>query len=137
MKLTRNQIERYFLYGILMLFVFIFISKSVITEYNCKHYIIKHRNEIIRDSETMGLEDGEKRYEIKKYSGFYYTDITIRKRGASYGNSYYVIFWGNRKSWLWNFKLDKSFSVNIPYDESKGKDVTQDLAILYALNEIK
>ena len=56
----------------------------------------------------------------------YYTDATIRVMPDS---AYTIIFWGNRKSIMWDIRKDYSFTVEIPYNRSKGKDVSKDIKI--------
>jgi len=57
----------------------------------------------------------------------YYTDMTIKLKSDS---SYVVIFWGNRKSIMWDIRKDYYFTVEIPYNRSIGKDVSKDITIL-------
>jgi len=57
----------------------------------------------------------------------YYTDMTIKLKSDS---SYFVIFWGNRESKMWNIRKDYFFTVDIPYNRSIGNDVSKDIEIL-------
>jgi len=95
----------------------------------CKDYIIEHSDEI-EYLEVPMFEDGI--YTIDSCDMYYFTEVTIKSLDDS---SYFIIFWGDRDSWLWKYKLDKSFEVSIPYDRSKGENVDKDLKILQALKD--
>ena len=109
-------------YVILLIVVSLFVTFLLIsilpTENRCKRYIIKHQNEI----ETLTGK-------IPSCTMKYYTDITVRQWGDG-DSSYNVIFWGNRESWIWSFKLDKHFTIDIPYNRSKGKNVELDVKLM-------
>jgi hypothetical protein len=95
------------------------LLSSCLTDNDCKEYIIKHKSEIKEVLPSL--------YGIKKYDGFYYTDITISDgRKYNMDSVYSVIFWGNRKSWLWNIYGDKYFTIDISYNKYKGKNVKLD-----------
>ena len=64
----------------------------------------------------------------------YYTDISIRLQSDS---SYDVVVWGDRKSWLWDFRKDFSFSADVPHKRSAGKDVEKDVKIIEILKTKK
>lgn len=94
------------------------------TEYDCKDYIIEHR-------EKIKLVDDQ--YELK-YEDFYYTDVTIIIKPDS---SYRIIYWGDRNSIFWNLKGDKSFFIDFPYNKYKKNNVSADIAIIAILKNIK
>ena len=100
--------------------VFLYTEPS---DRHCKEFVLNHQDKIIKRENNF--------YVIPFTDRRYYQDVSIRKME---GEAYSIIFWGNRKSWLWRFKLDKSVDVNIPYRESKGKDVILDLQILDAIS---
>jgi hypothetical protein len=93
------------------------------TENHYKKYIIEHKSELrIQDKEFVRIDS------IKDS---YFTDITINIKKDS---SLYVIFWGDRDSWQWTFRLDNDFAIDIPYNRYKGKNIKLDLQILEAVN---
>lgn len=107
--------------GIVMFAIMIFLSSEISTK-RCKKYIIKHASYIVKDKYG---------YSIDTCIGLpYYTDISIRMDSD---NSYNVVFWGNRESFLWNFRLDKHFSADVPYEKSKKHNVELDEQILSIL----
>ena len=120
-------------------FIICYVFYPNIIENNCKNYLISHKSEIQKDSSYYGG------YEIKKVTDSYYTDVTIRMYEGNYmyehidsqDSSFTVIFWGDRDSWMWRWRLDKSFSVDIPYDRYKGKDVSKDVELYKILKNIK
>ena len=66
-------------------------------------------------------------------SGGGYDEMTI---GQSDTDSYSVNCWGRRNSWFW-LMGDNHFDRDIPYAESHGEDVSQDIAIISILDKIK
>ena len=60
----------------------------------------------------------------------YYQDVTIRMNSDS---CYTLVFWGDRDSWLWRFKLDKHFTVDVPYNRYKGENVDKDMSVISAV----
>jgi len=110
--------------------VVLFLSLIVMFCVGCgdtkyKDYIIDHADEIRWD-----IELDSNYYVMDSCEYDYYTDVTIRMINDS---AYTVIFWGDRDSWLWRHKLDKHFTVDVPYNRSKGKGVATDMFILYLL----
>lgn len=106
---------------ILLLFVFGFTSCS---ETYYKKIIIEHQHEIIKDRNNY--------FTIENVDLGYYDHVTIRKNSDS---TLFIVFWGDRNSWLWRFKLDNYFSIDIPYKRYKNKDVDVDIQIVNILNE--
>jgi len=96
-------------------------------EKNYKNYVIEHQSEIINTDTTHF-----KIYDVDSTKTNYWTEVTIILTTDS---SYYIIFWGDRDSWLWTFNKDKSISVDVPYDNYKGKNVYLDREILKALHK--
>ena len=88
----------------------------------CKKFVIKHRNEWISDSGTT-----KGYYRINHTDKKYYIDVTIKLLDD---DAYSIVFWGDRRSWLWRFRLDKHFTVDASYRESKHQDVALDRQIL-------
>ena len=79
-----------------------------------KNYIIKHKDEIHRNDAQDSC------YFIDSCNFNYYTDISIRLLDD---NLYTVVFWGNRKSWLWSWKKDKYFTVDMESYACKRKNL--------------
>lgn len=96
-----------------------------------KNYIIENSDKIVPRGDIF--TDDTFIYDIDSLKG-YYTDITIRLNSDS---SYSVVYWGDRDSWLWDFKLDYYYSVDIPYNRSKGIDVSKDIELINILKNIK
>jgi hypothetical protein len=112
-----------------MSFIVFFIYAQVfnITENRCKNYIIKHKNEIVSYKYNY--------FEIKKCNLNYYTNITLKFYPKD--SLYYLIFWGNRNSLLWNTRLDKNFLIDIRYNRYKNKNVKRDIEIYNLYKELK
>jgi len=102
---------------------FIYAQVFNITENECKNYIIKHKNEIVSYKDNN--------FRIEKCNLNYYTNITLKFYPKD--SSYYVIFWGNRNSILWNTRLDKHFYIDIRYN--KYKNIEKDIEIYNILNK--
>ena len=94
-----------------------------------KDYILDHADQITKDES----DDGAKYYRIDITESSYYTDITIRQLDDS---SYTAVFWGDRESFLWDFRLDHDFTIDVPYNRYKNKNVERDVKILEALNKL-
>jgi hypothetical protein len=115
---------------LLMLVSFSFLmlmAHPFLTEYRWKEYVIKHKADFHKTEH--GLKTDSTAYS-------YYTDVTLKLLEGS-DSTYQLIFWGNRDSKLWDFKLDKLIIVDIPYNRSKGKDVTVDNEIIEFINSFK
>jgi hypothetical protein len=89
----------------------------------CKKYILKHASEI---------EKNKNYFIIPNYNGIYYNEITIRLNDSGYD----VVYWGDRESFLWTFKLDKNFSVDVPYNKYKKHNTELDEKIISLLKNI-
>jgi hypothetical protein len=116
---------------IALVVIFAIVVKSpFMTENRCKNYVLDNRDKLIK--EEIGLA-------IKGTDFHYYTDVTLRLLSYLPHNTdstYQIIYWGDRNSWKWRFRLDRSIIVDIPYNRSKGKNVTLDLKILHLLKNI-
>ena len=95
----------------------------------------KSKNFIIRNKDKIKyIENGDySHYSIDSLSG-YYTDVSIHLTSDS---TYKIIFWGDRNSWLWDYKLDYYFTEDIPYNRSKRKNIEKDVEIINILKNIK
>jgi len=109
--------------GLIYSYAVKFSEKSDFINSKYKDCIIKN-SERLKLSEPYSLNDTTFEMYLKDS---YYTDMTIKLKSDS---SYLVIFWGNRKSIMWNIRKDYFFSVDIPYNRSVGKDVSKDIKIL-------
>jgi len=112
MKRIRNII----LYFVLSITIFTSCSND-----KYKDYIIEHSEEIYESDKANKL------YKIDTCEYNYYTDVTIKLLDDS---TYMVVFWGDRNSYLWDWKLDKVFTVDISYNNYKGIDVDKDRKIM-------
>ena len=116
--------------NLMLLICGLFTLSSCLTENGCKKYVIKHKSEIIRDTNIYMPSDPSIYYKINKCDYKYYTDITIKLISDS---TYYIIFWGDRNSLQWDLRLDKYFEVDVPYNRCKGKNTKLDEQILEIL----
>lgn len=107
--------------AIAMFFNMIFYIIShypILTENQCKQYLIDNQKDIIKnDSNSFNLDSTKLNY---------YTDVSI---SISNDSSYRVIFWGDRDSWKWRFKSDKYFTIDISYNRSKNINVDNDVKL--------
>jgi len=99
------------------------IAKVAIDSFNtseviCKQYVIDYSYNVkCSDYDTSHLDCDV--YKIDTCLLPYWDDITI----SNYGDSVYIIFWGDRYSWKWRFKSDKGFWI---YRPSKGNSLVYD-----------
>ncbi len=84
-----------------------------------KDYIIEHKKQI--------KSLNENHYYIEPTEHNYYKSISIMVMDDS---SYSCVFWGDRNSWMWDMKKDRKFSIDIPYNRSKGIYVEKDIELL-------
>ena len=119
--MKKNLSFRLFL--LLVVIVALISTSPIMTNNNCKKYIIDHKDDI-----TM---DDTNRYRLQTTDLSYYEEVTIHTRDTS---GYYIIFWGSRESWKWYIKLDKNFDTDIVYKEYKGKNTELDKKLLSILN---
>jgi len=96
------------------------------SENDLKDYVIKHKSEIYKS------ENLDNHFKIDSCEYSYYTDISITLKGDS---TYFVIFWGDRESYLWFLKKDTYFTVDIPYNRYENNDVEKDVKIINILNK--
>ena len=113
--------------GLLVLLVLSLFS-PVMSENGYKKYIIENSDKI-EQSETW--EGDSNFFRINATNLNYFEEVTIKvdEDDGEY-EGYNIIFWGDRKSWLWYFKKDKSISCDIPYFEYKEIDTELDKKIL-------
>ena len=103
-----------------------FILTSCLTNNGCKEFVLANYDFIIKRDAKSFIIDG---------TNFkYYTDISIRLNDDS---SYTIVYWGDRKSWKWNYLKDKYFTVDISYNKSKGIDTKLDEKIIALLKSKK
>ena len=95
----------------------------------------KSKNFIIRNKDKIKhVENCDFSYYVIDSLQGYYTDITIKLEDDS---KYTVIFWGDRESWLWNYKLDYYFTEDLIYNKYNNKDISKDVEIINILKNIK
>lgn len=114
------------------------------TDNFCKNYIIEHQDEIVLTEGIKWQSDTETlHFTIPTVEGYYWGDVSIRYYND---HRYDVIFWADREKmkdkellwkFLWFFKLDKDFDVNVNYLDSKGESVEKDKLILNILKNYK
>lgn len=133
----RKQMKRLGIFALLLLVVF-FIPALIclwddlnITcgDAKYKNYVIEHASEIRKHEEGNG-----EMYIIDTCEFNYYQDVTIRMNSDS---CYTLVFWGDRDSWLWDFKLDKHFRVDIPYNRYKGENIDKDISVISLVTDLK
>jgi hypothetical protein len=114
---------------ILLVLIALGVIKLILTaepsDIHCKRFVINHKDEIIKEGSFYKIMHSDRKY---------YKDVTIRRFGT---DGYSVIFWGDRDNWLWRFRLDKYFNADVPYRQSKHKDVLLDKEILEILTNLE
>lgn len=117
----------------ILIWIFIYIHYyPIMTESRCKKYIIEHQDSLkIINSYNPDKSNIFYLLNIKDLN--YYEEVTIKYNPKT--ANYFIIFWGNRKSWKFRVKLDKDFEVDIPYLKSKNKNVELDEKLINILNE--
>jgi len=108
-------------FGKLFIFLFLMLIFVGCGNRKYKEYIIEHSSELRKNNDIPNI------YNLDTCELSYYTDVTVSLIDDS---SYSVVFWGDRDSWLWNWKLDKHFVVDDPYNNHKKINTTQDNEIL-------
>lgn len=93
------------------------------TEDNSKDFILNNLHKIYKIDDNL--------YKIDNIN-HYYKDLTIKINSE---NDYYIIFWGDRESILWNFKKDFHFSTDIKYNKYKGINTDKDIQIINYLKQ--
>lgn len=130
MKAT-NKLKLFFIFilswifTLLLLFVGLpFLEKSELARSIGKDYIIQHTEKLQSTEYDTMSSDSVLKIDIKNN---YYTEVTLSITSDS---SYTVIYWGDRESWMWSIRKDFYFSVDIPYNRYKKKNVSKDIDIL-------
>ena len=132
---------------ILLLFYAFILTPLLIIKYNptnkkCKEYIIEHKDEI--KFSDYRPSDSVQNFVIPTTEYKYFGDITIQYNEKV--NYYHVIFWADREKLkenklfydlLWHIKSDKSFSVDLAYEERKGEDTELDKQFLEIIKQVK
>jgi len=119
----------------------VFLESITTTEETQKQYVIDHCYDIKSTDVDFSHLDCDV-YKIDTCLLPYWDDITIQ----DYKDSAYILFWGDRDSWKWNFNSDKGFWIYRQYGNSlvhdNGEYVMQtvdeqDANIFYILDELK
>jgi len=128
MKNYKKNIILVFLVFLFSLLITINIDINFSKKHRFKNFIIENKDKI------KYIEIGDySHYSIDSLSG-YYNVVSIHLTSDS---TYKIIFWGDRNSWLWDYKLDYYFTEDIPYNRSKRKNVEKDVEIINILKNIK
>jgi len=93
--------------------------KAYITEKKCKQYIVDHKEELVfkHNGKLWAF------FTIDSCELNYFTDVSVRLYDK---HTYDIIFWGDRDSWQWDYRLDKHFSVDTHYEMlSKNKTLAE------------
>jgi hypothetical protein len=101
------------------------VASPFLTEKKIKKYVLAHKEQIKKEGNLLVIPTTDFRY---------YKDITLRILDPV-DSTYQIVFWGDRESVLWGFKLDKLVRATIPYDRSKDKNVELDVKIFEMINE--
>ena len=101
------------------------IASPFLTDKKIKKYVLAHKDQIKKEKYGLVIPSTDYKY---------YKDITLRLiKGTD--STYQIVFWGDRESILWSFKLDKDITVDIPYNRYKGKNVELDEKVFKLIKE--
>ncbi|MFA5207439.1 MAG: hypothetical protein WC428_02165 [Candidatus Paceibacterota bacterium] len=103
------------------------IASPFLTEKDMKKYVLAHKDMIKKEGNILKIPSTDFKY---------YTDITLRLLDTN-DSTYQIVFWGDRDSKLWDFKLDKPITVTIPYNRYKNKNVNLDVKVFELINNFK
>jgi hypothetical protein len=103
------------------------IASPFISDKGMKKYVLAHKDMIKKEGNILKISSTDFKY---------YTDITLRLLDSN-DSTYQIVFWGDRNSKLWDFKLDKSITVTIPYNRYKNKNVNLDVQVFELINNFK
>ena len=103
------------------------IASPFLTDKKVKKYVLAHKEMIRKENNFMVIPSTDFKY---------YKDITLRLLEGT-DSTYQIVFWGDRESILWRFKLDKLVLVDIGYNRYKGKNVELDEKVFELINNIK
>jgi hypothetical protein len=118
---------------LIILTILLVLSFSVIL-YNYYSDNRKYKDYIIENIDCVYKTDINGKYYKMDLHNKYYTDISIEIYPDS---SYRVIYWGDRDSWMWDYRTDHYFHVDIPYKRYKNKDVDKDVKLYRLISELK
>jgi hypothetical protein len=104
------------------------IASPFLTDKGMKKYVLTHKEMIKKENNNLLV--------IPHTDFKYYKDVTLRLIDGT-DSTYQIVFWGDRESILWRFKLDKLVRVTIPYNRYKGKNVELDEKVYEMINELK
>jgi hypothetical protein len=104
------------------------IASPFLTDKGMKKYVLSHKEMLKKEENNLLM--------IPSTDYKYYKDITLRLLDSA-DSTYQIVFWGDRESILWRFKLDKHITVSIPYNRYKGKDVNLDTQVFDLINNLK
>lgn len=103
--------------------------EGFITEQECNEYIIDNQDDLKFNRELWYIDqiDGYDSimalcYRVDTCCLPYWDDLTIK----DYGDSAYIIFWGDRYSWKWDLKLDKGYWI---YRDNEIYDILDSICV--------
>jgi ABC-type uncharacterized transport system auxiliary subunit len=102
------------------------IASPFLTDKGMKKYVLAHKAMLKKEENNLLV--------IPSTDYKYYKDITLRLLDGT-DSTYQIVFWGDRESMLWRFKLDKHITVSIPYNRYKGKNVNLDTQVFDLIKE--
>ena len=103
------------------------IASPFLTDKKIKKYVLAHKDQIKKEKYGLVIPSTDYKY---------YKDITLRLiKGTD--STYQIVFWGDRESILWSFKLDKLVLVDVSYNRYKGKNVELDEKVFELINNTK
>ena len=111
----------------LILGIILIIASSGISDRQCKKYIISHADDLRRSKQNPFI------LRIDSLELDYYQDATIRYSDESYS----IVFWGNRESFLWKVRRDKYFVMDIPYWKSKNLTTKDDETLIEIFKKVE
>ncbi len=103
------------------------IASPFISDKGMKKYVLAHKDMIKKEGNILKISSTDFKY---------YKDVYLRLLDGV-DSTYQIVFWGDRNSKLWDFKLDKSITVTIPYNRYKNKNVNLDVQVFELINNFK
>ena len=103
------------------------IASPFLTDKAIKKYVLAHKEMIKKEDNLLVIPSTDFKY---------YKDITLRILDPV-DSTYQIVFWGDRESILWRFKLDKMVRATIPYNRYKDKNVDLDVQVFELINNLK
>jgi hypothetical protein len=103
------------------------VASPFLTDKAIKKYVLSHKDQIKKEENLLVIPTTDFKY---------YKDITLRILDPV-DSTYQIVFWGDRESVLWRFKLDKMVRVTTPYNRYKDKNVELDVKVFELISNFK